>query len=202
MKGTRIARAVLLWGLAPLVALASWRFVAGVELTMPHMVYHWMERELAFYAHVGLAPVALALLPFQFWSQLRTRRPGLHRWLGRTYALAILIAGIGGLVMALNTQAGIVAGAGFGILAVIWIAVTAQAVRLAMVRRIAEHRVWMIRSAALTLAAVTLRIYLPGLAAGFGFETGYTIVAWVCWVPNALIAEWLIRRTSQVSLAV
>lgn len=202
MKVSSIGRGVLLWVLAPVIALMSWRFVAGVELTMPHMVYHWQERELAFYAHVGLAPVALALLPLQFWSRLRMRRPRLHRWLGRTYALAILIAGIGGLVMALNTRAGGIAGTGFGILAVLWVGVTAQAVRLAMLRRIKEHRVWMIRSAALTLAAVTLRIYLPILEPLLGFETAYMIVAWACWVPNALIAEYLVRRTPRVALAV
>ena len=133
---------------------------------------------------------------------MRAARPALHRWLGRAYALAILIAGIGGLVMALNTRAGAVAGTGFGTLAVLWVGVTAQAVRLAMLRRIEKHRVWMIRSAALTLAAVTLRLYLPILAPALGFDTAYTIVAWACWVPNALIAEWLIRRTPRVALAV
>jgi hypothetical protein len=55
----------------------------------------------------------------------------------------------------------------------------------------------MIRSAALTLAAVTLRLYLPFLAMSMGFELGYSLVAWLCWVPNILFAEWLLRRDTQ-----
>ena len=52
----------------------------------------------------------------------------------------------------------------------------------------------MIRSASLTLAAVTLRIYLPLLSVTLGLEVGYVLVAWLCWVPNILLAEWILRR--------
>ncbi len=186
---------ILFWVLSLAVALASWRFLIwGVELTMPFMAQHLTGGPLALYAHIGLAPVVLALLPFQFSTRLRTGRPAAHRWMGRAYALGVLLSGIAGLVLALRTSAGPVASSGFAILAVLWLAVTAQAVRLAMLRRIAEHRRWMIRSAALTFAAVTLRLYLPILTAAFGFETGYPPVAWLCWVPNVLIAEWWLRR--------
>ena len=54
----------------------------------------------------------------------------------------------------------------------------------------------MIRSYALTLAAVSLRLQAPVLS--LLYATNYTgvspIVAWSCWLPNILIAEWLIRR--------
>lgn len=54
----------------------------------------------------------------------------------------------------------------------------------------------MIRNFALALAAVTLRVQLgTGIASGLSFETVYATVAWASWVPNALVAEWLIRRT-------
>ncbi len=188
------SRSYLLWVLSLGVALVSWRFlVLGVETSMPFMTHHLEPRALALYAHIGLAPVALALLPFQFSPRLRAARPGLHRWIGRAYAVTILVSGLAGLSLALNTAAGPVAAWGFGLLAVLWIAVTAQAVRLAMLGRIAAHRAWMIRSAALTLAAVTLRLELPILALTLGFETGYPLVAWLCWVPNALVAEWIVR---------
>lgn len=183
-----------LWFLPMAVALLSYRFLAGVELTMPFMAYHFDERKLAFLAHVGLAPVALMLLPFQFWSRLRARRPKLHRWLGRAYGTAILLSGTGGLVLALGTRAGAVAGTGFGVLALLWLGATGFAVWLAMQGRIGAHRDWMTRSAALTLAAVTLRVYLPVLTAMVGFDAAYATVAWIAWVPNLILAEWLIRR--------
>ena len=36
-----------------------------------------------------------------------------------------------------------------------------------------------------------------GDAAGLGadFTTAYIILGWACWVPNLLVAEWIIRRT-------
>lgn len=188
--------------LSVLVALVSLRFlVLGVELSMPFMVHHLEPRALALYAHIGLAPVALAIMPFQFSRRLRLTRPALHRWLGRLYALAILLSGVAGLSLAINSSAGAVAGMGFGLLAVLWLITTMRAVWLAMQRRIAEHEVWMIRSAALTFAAVTLRLYMPVLVAGFGFDTGYPMVAWLCWVPNLIVVEWWLarRRTRRIA---
>ncbi|WP_241525845.1 DUF2306 domain-containing protein [Pseudophaeobacter leonis] len=185
-----------------MIALASWRFlVLGVELSMPFVAYHALERPVAFYLHVGLAPVALALLPFQFWRGLRRRRPGWHRWIGRGYGVAILLSGLGGLKMAIGTTSGPVAGLGFGLLALLWLGVTGRGIWLAMQGRIADHRRWMIRLGALTFAAVTLRLYLPLLFATLGEEAGYSLVAWVSWVPNALLAEWFIRRKGKAAMA-
>lgn len=188
----------VLWALTFVVVLASLRFAfVALELAQPAMVYHALERPLVFYGHVVGASIALALVPFQFWTRLRMRRLTLHRWLGRLYAVAILVGGISGIWLAMTTQTGAVAGTGFALLGVVWLFVTANAVRLAMAGDIAAHRRWMIRSAALTSAAVTLRVYLPILAATLGFETGYMLVAWLCWVPNAIFAEWLLRRDGQ-----
>src|SRR5690606_32090446 len=69
-------RNALLWILCLGVALVSWRFMAGgVEATMAFVAYHAQYRPIAFFAHVTLAPVALALVPFQLWQGLRNRRP-------------------------------------------------------------------------------------------------------------------------------
>jgi Predicted membrane protein (DUF2306) len=55
----------------------------------------------------------------------------------------------------------------------------------------------MIRSYALCLAAVTLRIYLPpSLMAGIPFEAVYPAIAWFCWVSNLVVAEWFVLRSS------
>lgn len=195
-------RQAVFWMLCLLIALASWRFlILGVELSMPFVAYHALERPVAFYLHIGFAPVALALLPFQFWQGLRRRRPAVHRWIGRGYGLAILLSGLGGLKMAFETTAGPVAGVGFGILALLWLGVTGRGIWLAIQGRIADHRRWMIRSGALTFAAVTLRLYLPLLFATLGEELGYSLVAWACWVPNLLVAEWLLRRDGKLSVA-
>ena len=52
----------------------------------------------------------------------------------------------------------------------------------------------MIRSAALTFSAVTLRLELPLLvASGLELPTAYATMAWLGWVPNLLAAEWILR---------
>lgn len=183
------------WVLCLAIALVSWRFlVLGVELSMPIMAHHIEPRALSLYAHIGLAPVALAAMPFQFSTRLRQSRPRLHRWLGRIYAVCVLLSGLGGLHLALTTTAGPMAASGFALLSVLWIAVTGRAVWLAMQRRVAEHRAWMIRSAALTFAAVTLRLYLPILTGLFGFEAGYPPLGWISWVPNLILVEYWLRH--------
>jgi len=184
-----------------LIALISWRIlIVGVADATPFMMHHLEARSLFLYSHLFFGPVALAILPFQLAAGIRRKAPMVHRWLGRVYAAAVLLSGLPSFALAFNTSAVPIAAAGFATLGVLWIIVTAQAVRLAMRREFAGHRAWMIRSAAMTFAGVTLRIYL-GIAAGLvGFETQaqfhitYQIVAWLAWVPNVIIAEWIIRR--------
>lgn len=185
----------LLWTLTVLIAIASLRFlVLGVPVAMPHMEHHELARPIMLFLHLVPAPIALALLPLQFSQKIRAGRPKLHRWLGRLYAACILVSGLSSLGLAATAAAGPVAGAGFGLLAVFWLGTTGRAVQLAIQRRINEHRRWMIRSAALTLAAVTLRLYIFLAAVTVGIENAYVLIAWACWVPNALFAEWLLRR--------
>jgi hypothetical protein len=48
----------------------------------------------------------------------------------------------------------------------------------------------MIRSYALTAAAITLRLYLPLIFVfHWPFSTAYPAIAWLCWIPNALGVE-------------
>ena len=190
-----VLRTALLWVLSLGVALVSWRFmVGGVEASMEFVAYHAQLRPIAFFAHVIFAPVALALVPFQLWQGLRNRRPIVHRVLGRLYGLAILISGASGLWLAATTMAGPVAAFGFGLLAVLWLGTTGWGISLAMRGDRVAHRRWMIRSIALTLAAVTLRIQIPmGMMLDIPFDSAYPAIAWLCWVPNLIVAEMIVR---------
>lgn len=184
----------MLWGLALLVALISWRLLIDPMLIAPELSHHAVDRPLWFYLHIGFSPVALALLPLQFSKRIRTQRPQLHRWGGRLYAVSIAIGAAGGFTMALTSTQGPLAVSGFAVLDLAWIVTTGLAVAYARGRKFAQHRRWMIRSAALTLAAVTLRLYLPIGELTVGFETAYPLIAWLCWVPNLIFAEMLIHR--------
>lgn len=142
--------------------------------------------------HVAGAVTALLLGSLQFLPVLR--RAGAHRWIGRTYVLACLVGGVAGLILAPGSHAGPIASAGFGSLAVIWIAVNLLGWRAAARGRFTEHRRWMIRSWALTLAAVTLRLYLPlVLMLDLPFLPWYRAISFLAWVPNLAIAEVYLR---------
>jgi uncharacterized membrane protein len=148
------------------------------------------------YLHVFGAATALLLGPLQFWPRLRAQRPALHRWLGRTYlALGVGVGGVSGWVLALNAYGGGWSRAGFSALALLWLATGALALLSIRQGDVPGHRRWMTRNFALTLAAVALRLYLPAaIVGGLSLALAYPVVAWLCWVPNLLAAEWLLRR--------
>jgi len=153
--------------------------------------------------HAGLAATALLIGPFQFWGRRDGRRAVWHRLTGTLYMAACLLSAPAGLMLALGSTAGPVATAGFGLLALAWFFTTVQGLRTVLAGRYAEHRKWMIRSFALTFAAVTLRLYLPASAMlGLDMGQAYVAISWLAWIPNLLIAEWfmLSRRPFRTDL--
>jgi uncharacterized membrane protein len=147
--------------------------------------------------HIAGAVTALALGSLQFLPALRRGR-SMHRWNGRVYVLGCLVGGAAGLILSAGSWAGPIATAGFGGLAIIWIAVTLLGWRAAVRGRLVEHRRWMIRSWALTLAAVTLRLYLPlVMMLELPFPPAYRAISFLCWVPNLVVAELWLRRKAR-----
>lgn len=148
------------------------------------------------FVHVAGSVTALLLGSLQFLPALRRGAVPPHRWIGRVYVMACLVGGGAGLILATGSSAGPIATAGFGGLAVVWITVNLLGWRAAVQGRFAEHRRWMIRSWALTLAAVTLRLYLPlVMILDLPFLPWYRAISFLAWVPNLIAAElWLRRR--------
>jgi uncharacterized membrane protein len=146
---------------------------------------------IALYAHLAGGALALGIGPWQFNTRLRDRAVKVHRWMGRSYVVAVLVGGVGALALATLSQEGLVTHAGFGLLAVLWLTTTLQAYRHIRRRHLEVHREWMMRSYSLTFAAVTLRIYLVvSEVMGIPFEEAYQAISWLCWVPNLVVAEW------------
>lgn len=175
------------------VALVSARyFMSEVPFPAPAMVIQMANWPVAVLAHVGGGVTALALGSFQLVTRRGPRRIW-HRWAGRVYVLACLIGAVSGFWLALHAEAGPIATAGFGSLAVVWLGATAMGWRKAVTGEFAQHRRWMIRSLSLTFAAVTLRLMLPMIPlTGLTFDDGYRVISFLCWVPNLLLVEaWL-----------
>jgi uncharacterized membrane protein len=199
----RLAGRIALWALCVGVAAYApvvYAFLPPGALVVPTMRAVFEAHSWAIRAHVFAAAIALLIGPAQLSASLRARHPRWHRRLGTIYlGIGVGIGGSAGLVMATHASGGVWARWGFALLAVAWLASGARAYLAARAREFAVHRRWMIRNFSLSLAAVTLRIYLPSaLAVGIAFDDAYPVIAWLCWVPNLIVAEWLLRREARV----
>ncbi len=168
----------------------------GLLMTKPSELLENPLWNIAFYQHITLGGISLICGWSQFSKKLRVKRLNLHRNLGKVYILAVLLAGAAGLYLAFYATGGIIAQLGFGCLAILWLYTTGKAYYSIRHMAIEDHRHWMIRSYALCFAAVALRLWLPFFQAVLGLEfiLAYRIVAWLCWVPNLIFSEWLVRK--------
>jgi predicted membrane protein DUF2306 len=181
------------------LALYSYRYLFQVGMVPPVVAGNLFLKPWLM-VHAAGAATALLIGPVQFSSTVRTRFPMVHRCIGRTYAVASLVGGAAGFVLALGASTGPITIAGFAGLAIFWLVTTALAWRRAIQGRFIEHRAWMIRSFALTFAAVTLRLYLPlsMLLLQVHFVDAYRAISFLCWVPNLLVAEFYLRKAKPV----
>ena len=190
------------WGLMTagvlLLFLFSLRyFLAGDAAYFPRQLETYKAHEVGLLIHIGAMMIAVLLGPFQFLRSFRNKHRAVHRAMGRVYLMAGTIGALGGLYMSFFSANGAITGVSFFLLGAGVLLTNTQGFRAIKGGNVQTHREWMTRSFALLLAAVTLRIYAAPLEMAFGEDTGYIIVAWACWVPNILVAEWVIRRQRQ-----
>jgi uncharacterized membrane protein len=182
------------------IATYSFAFLAIDDLNQSALKAKLASTPWSMVGHLAGGAVALIIGPFQLHGGLRRRFLAPHRWMGRIYLLAVGASGISGLVMATVSDGGAVTDFGFGMLAVMWLFTGSMAYLRIRQGDVANHRRWMIRNFALTFAAVTLRLQIPALQGlGLSFEALYQVIAWTCWVPNLLVAEWIFLRPARRS---
>jgi uncharacterized membrane protein len=146
------------------------------------------------YAHIVTAMLALVIGPFQIFLKQSKSRVRMHRRFGYVYIISVTVSGIVSVYLSFFATGGWIAGLGFFVLDILWVASTWIALRKIMTKNVQAHKEWMLRSYALTFAAVMLRIWLGPSVMVFGdFESGYQVVAWLCWVPNLIVIEAVIR---------
>jgi Predicted membrane protein (DUF2306) len=178
-------------------AVATYAFLPLGSVVHPDMRAAFEAHRAGIYSHIFGSAVALALGPLQFAARVRAAYPSLHRWVGRLYlGIGVLVGGLAGFSMAFSAFGGPAARLGFGALALAWLYTGFRAYRAIRGRDVVAHRYWMVRNFALTFAAVTLRLWLPAaVISGVPLEFAYPVIAWLCWVPNLLLAERLVRQT-------
>ena len=188
--------------LAVLVFLFASRYLTlDPEVFFPQQKIVYMAHLTMLLIHIVTAMLAILIGPFQFLPGIRKGHwLKVHRWLGRTYLLSILFGGLSGLYMAQLAYGGPFARLGFTALAILWLFSGFRAYKHIRNKEIEHHREWMTRNYALTFAGVMLRVWMPtSEALGIDFLMAYRAVGWLCWVPNLLVAEWIIRGSRRSS---
>jgi uncharacterized membrane protein len=153
----------------------------------------------AFYLHISFGGLSLLTGWSQFSKWLRNKNLSVHRIVGKIYLISVSVSGSAALYITFFATGGVVPALGFAGLAIAWL--TSSSIAYIIIRKgnIDRHQQWMVRSYALTFAAVTLRLWIPVFQGilHMDFITSYKIIAWLCWVPNLIIGDWIARRLAK-----
>lgn len=153
--------------------------------------------------HFATGGIILALGCIQLIEAIRLRFPALHRWIGRVYVTASLLAGIGGLIFIFSkgTIGGTVMDIGFALYGVLMILAAVQTYRFARVRALEQHRAWALRLFALAIGSWLYRMdygFWIMLTDAAGHADNFRgpfdrIMAFFFYLPNLVVAEFFIR---------
>lgn len=160
--------------------------------------YHIQYWRIGFYAHVFSSVFVLLAGATQFSSTIMRKYPRLHKGIGWSYIIIVLlISGPGAFVMSLHANGGFPARVSFVFQTILWMVFTSAALYFALKRKYSLHGEFMLRSYALTFAAITLRLLVLFFTTmrfkGIRPLEIYITVAWMSWVPNLIFSEILIR---------
>ena len=181
---------LITWQYVPIDFEVAFLRVKQEEIALVHY-------QFAFFIHVYTSIFVLLAGAVQLSPRLRSLYPGIHRSVGITYVLLILLfAGPSGVVMGFYANGGWTAQTSFILLAVLWLYFTYQAYAYAKQRQWQQHQHWMWRSYALTLSAISLRLFKWGIVHTLALPPmdTYRIVAWAGWLVNLAVVEILILQ--------
>ena len=169
--------------------------VGFLQFKQPYI--HILPWKIAFYTHVFSIIFALLAGFTQFSNIILKQHKQLHHVMGKIYVYDILIINFpAAMIMGIFANGGLPTKTAFVILDCLWFWFTLQAIIAIKNKNVVKHKQYMIRSYALTLSAITLRLWkiIIGGLVHIDPTTLYMIDAWMGFVPNLLFAEWLIRR--------
>jgi len=120
-----------------------------------------------------------------------------HKNAGKIYIFLILfLAAPSGIYMGIFANGGFLSKISFVILGCLWWFSTFKAYQLARQKKFEEHKQWMWRSFAFTISAITLRMWKVFIVYLFHPNPMdvYQIIAWLGWVQNIILIEYLITK--------
>ncbi len=205
---------IILWGVVVLlairlvaIAVTYFSFKSDIDfLLLKQDLLHNLTWKIAFYAHLAGGSVAVLTGTAAFFTKWIEPSSSTHKVLGKIYFISIMfIGGPTGLYLGFYAEAGYLATIGFIGMSTAWMLPTFISIYKVTQGDIAGHHKWMIRSYAMTLAGVTLRIMTPlGIHLfNWGYDEAFIITAYIPWMFNLGLAELVIyfKRNSIALLA-
>ena len=153
--------------------------------------------------HFAMGGVILILGSIQLLKSVRIKYPAVHRWIGRIYVVACLLAAAGGLlfIVVKGTIGGIVMDVGFSIYGILMFMAAIETYRHARSGRLDKHRAWALRLYALAIGSWLYRIdygFWLLFTGGVGHNDLFTgsfdrVMAFFFYIPNLLVTEAYLR---------
>ncbi|SDR19899.1 Predicted membrane protein [Pseudoxanthomonas sp. CF385] len=179
----------------------QWRTLVD-GLPMPTL-QDWIAN-LGIGLHFVMGTILVLAWPILLSSRIRSRHRAVHRWTGRLYVTAAVLAGTGGLSFILThgayTPAASVA---FAVWGAVMVLSAVMAFVHARAKRFDRHRAWAIRLFAMVLGSWVFDLEIRAwkdLTGGLGMGAGNTrgpfdyAILYLFFVPNLLVAECFIRH--------
>ena len=152
-----------------------------------------------FYIHITAGALCIFTALIQFSRYILKKSKAIHRISGKIYVAVVLFLGAPtGLYMAFFAKGSFWERCLFMFMAIWWFITTLNGLTTIHKRNIVAHKVWMMRSYAMAMTAVTFRVYYVILyLLDWQLLENYQFSLWVSVIGNMLITEWIIYRQSK-----
>jgi len=152
----------------------------------------------SFYIHIAAGAFCIASALIQFSSYILKKRKKIHVYSGKIYVFVVLILGAPtGLYMSFFAKGSFYERVLFMFMALFWFFTTYKGLASILAKNVLAHKIWMMRSYALALTAVSFRVYhILFYLSGWDHLQNYEISLWISVIGNMLIAEYFIYRKS------
>ncbi|HDS1038348.1 TPA: DUF2306 domain-containing protein [Stenotrophomonas maltophilia] len=171
-----------LLGLA-IAAHFLWGTAQRYAQVTPEAYGMFWDRRSWLWLHITGGSLAMLAGASQFVAALRRRWPAVHRWLGRTYLLGILLGSVAVAGLIATTQGWLALKLAFAATGLAWLITSLRGYAAIRRGQIDTHRRWMLRSYLVTLSPAVFRLFLlvPPLM---------QLASPMVMVPSLLLASW------------
>ncbi|MEQ8956185.1 MAG: DUF2306 domain-containing protein [Gammaproteobacteria bacterium] len=190
-----------------LSVLVGFLALVGIGATIRFMLVGGANEGFEQYPNTTLAHVApgllyLVLAPLQFIKSIRSKYPVFHRWSGRLLVVVSLFLGASAVFIGVVfPYSGVPEQIVIAIFGTFFLAAAVKGFFCARNKNFRAHREWMMRSFAIGLAIVTMRLIFVPILIMIGSPTMEDAQFWsiasftLAFILHGIVAELWIRRT-------